>query len=67
MRFRIQTEDGTSVQWEQDGPFVVSRPSYVAQSADAVLWLSDAEAQELCLELAYQIMRIRHPERGLPE
>lgn len=68
MKFRIQSRDGRHVAWEQFGPLVVrerdARKDDVAVM-DSVLWFSEDEAQEFCLELAYQIMRLRHP--GLPE
>lgn len=68
MRFRIQTDDGRSLTWEQDGPAVFSRRGEAdALVHPAELFLSESEAQELCMELAYQTMRARHPERNLPE
>jgi hypothetical protein len=63
VRFRIQTEDGRNVEWEQVGPLPVC-PVLDDSTSEHVLMLDEDEAQELCMELAYQIMRARHPVRG---
>ena len=69
MRFRIQTEDGRTYAWEQDGPAVFTpiTPDAEQLVPQAELFLTDAEATELCLELSYQIMKARHPERNYPD
>lgn len=78
MKFRIQTDDGRTVEWQQDGPlaFKPRQPGVLADRLarrtedlvpDAEVIFTDAEATELCLELSYQIVRLRHPEREWPE
>lgn len=67
MRYRIQTDDGRPLTWEQDGPVTVRADTEQPPVTDAELWLTETEATELCMELAYQLMRARHPERNLPE
>jgi hypothetical protein len=77
MKFRIRSEDGQTVEWDQDGPLASQAVGALAKTGarssphipldNVTVFLSDTDAQELWLELAYQLMRVRHPERNLPE